>query len=158
MRVLRIAVIGVLLVANATAIVEQTLQYYKSPVRRIQGRVLDPAGAPIRLADVTVFSNPEVWSDDSLNLRQKRERQKEIAATWGDDDGKFKVKKLPKGSYEVEFSRSGFNVLSVIVQIDPSAQSEKFCVTLAVSGVEGSRHFILARRGRKDPKSRGVFI
>jgi hypothetical protein len=33
------------------------------------------------------------------------------------------VKKLRKGSYELQFSKSGFHILSVIVQIDPSART-----------------------------------
>ena len=137
MRLLRIGLVGILLVANATAINEFTIQHYKPHVRRLQGVVVDPAGAPIPLAQVTVFDDPEVWSDESLNFEQKRERQKTIAETRADDEGRFSVKKLPKGSYEVEFSRGGFNTLSVIVQIDPSERSEKYCVHLSVSDGPG---------------------
>jgi hypothetical protein len=130
-----------LLVAASAAANIRGLMKYTSPIRRVQGQIVDAKGAAIRLVDITVFSNPEVWSNDSLNVEQKRAMQRKIAATWTDEDGKFSLKKLAKGSYEVEFSRSGFNTFSVIVQVDPSAQTERFCIKLGVSDTTDEPYF-----------------
>jgi len=138
---LKIGVICMLLVAVSAAMNVHKLIWYKSPVKRIQGEIVAIDGKPIRFADVVVFSNPEVWSNDSLNFQQKRAKQRKIAATRADEDGRFYVKKLAKGSYEVEFSRGGFDTLSVIVQVDPVARSEKFCVELGVSDTSAEPSF-----------------
>ena len=135
------AVIFASLVGTCAAANILTVTRYKSPVNRIQGKVVKPNGDPIDLADVTVFSNPEVWSDDSLSMVQKRAKQRRVAATGTDDDGKFSLKRLAKGSYELHFSRDGFNDFSVIVQVDHSAQSQKFCVQLSISDAGGEPSF-----------------
>lgn len=141
MRLPRIGVICILLVAVSLALDEHKLMWYKPPVKRIQGEIVAPDGKPIRLADVVVFSNPEVWDDDSLSFQQKRAKQRKVAATRADEDGMFYIKKLAKASYEVEFSRGGFNDFSVIVQVDPAAHSERFCVKLDVSDTSGKPSF-----------------
>jgi hypothetical protein len=141
MRSLKIGVICALLVAASAAMNIHKLIWYKSAVKRIQGEIVAIDGKPIRLADVVVFSNPEVWSDDSLNFQQKRAKQRKVAATRADEDGSFHVEKLARGSYEVEFSRGGFDTLSVVVQVDPAARSEKFCVHLGVSDTSAEPSF-----------------
>jgi hypothetical protein len=130
-----------LLVANSSALDELKLQRYKAPVRRVQGEIMDVTGAPLRLVEITVFNHPEVWANDSLTVRQKRAIQKKLASTSSDEDGSFSLKKLAEGSYEVEFSRSGFNTLSVIVQINSSAPSETFCIKLGVSDASDDSSF-----------------
>jgi len=137
MRALKIGVVLALLAGVSLALNEHKSIWFKSPLNRIQGHVVDAAGDAIDLAEVNIWTHPEVWSDDSLSYEQKRSKQRKVETTSTDDHGKFYVKKLPRGSYEVEFKKDGFNDLSVIVQVDSSAPSERFCVKLT-PGSEGN--------------------
>ncbi len=123
------------------------LMEYKPPIKRLHGRVIDASGEGILLARITVFSNPEVWSDDSLFFEQKRAKQMRVASTSTDEDGRFSLKRLPSGSYEVEFSKDGFNTFSVIVQVGRPSKSEKFCIKLATSDSPEEPYFQPCKRG-----------
>jgi Carboxypeptidase regulatory-like domain len=131
---LRIGLICTLLVTASVATNIHEMRQYKSPVRRVQGEVIDVNGATVSFVDVAVFNNPGVWFDDSLSFEEKRKRQSKIAGATTDDNGRFSLKKLRKGSYELQFTKGGLNTLSVIVQIDPSTQPENLCVRMATSG------------------------
>ena len=87
MRSLKMGVVFAFLVAASVAINIQKLMWYKLPVKRIQGQIVDPSGAPVGLVGITVFSHPEVWSDDSLSVQQKRAKQRKVAATRTDSPG-----------------------------------------------------------------------
>jgi hypothetical protein len=152
MFVLRAALPCIFLVTVCVALNERTILQHTEPVNHIKGKVLDPAGDPIFGVEVVVFTHPELWLDESLSTVQRRERQKEVAATTSDENGKFALKRLPKGAYELEFSRGGFNTLSVIVTVDPSAPSEKFCVVLSISSGGGEPSFRPCKRAKKGVK------
>ncbi len=85
---------------------------------------------------VEVFDKPEVWADDSLSLNEKRKRQNLIATASTDSKGKFDFRGVRKGSYEVQFStgNGGWNILSVLVNVDPAGSHDRFCVQLSLEG------------------------
>ena len=141
MRLWKIGVVCTLLVAVSPAMNLHKMIWYKSPAKRIQGTIVDLNGEGVYGADVSVYDHPEVWSDDSLNDDQKRAKQTKVATTSTDEDGKFSLRKLPKGAYEIEFNKGGFDTLSVIVEVDPSSHAKKFCVELAVSDTSGEPSF-----------------
>ena len=130
MHTVEFGLIWMLLAVSCDAANIQKLVWYKSPIKHVQGTTADPAGAVIGLVDVNVWTNTKVWLDDSLNFLQKRAKQKRVTATSTDENGRFSIERLPKGSYELEFKKSGFDDFSVIIQVDTSAPSEKFCVKL----------------------------
>jgi hypothetical protein len=131
-RFLLICTLLAILAAPGAAVVEFVQVRYETPVSDIHGRTVDETGAAIPFVEIRVFNHPEVFSDDSLNLDQKRQKQKQVAATSSSQEGKFSLRGLPQGFYEVEFRKSGFHVLSVLIQVDPSAGSGKFCVRMGV--------------------------
>ncbi|HWC18082.1 MAG TPA: hypothetical protein VG498_13765, partial [Terriglobales bacterium] len=52
----------------------------------------------------------------------------------------FTVKHLPKGFYEVEFGNhgmGGYDVLSVLVNVDPKGKHAALCVNLGLESGEG---------------------
>jgi len=150
MFVLRAALTCFFLVTACVALNERTILQHTEPVNHIKGKIVDPAGDPIFGVDIVVFTHPELWLDESLSTVQRRERQTEVATTTSDENGKFALKGLRKGAYELEFSRGGFNTLSVIVTVDSSAPSEKFCVVLSISSGGGEPSFSpCAKRGKK---------
>jgi hypothetical protein len=107
---------------------------YKPPIKNISGRVVG-FGRVNPGVKVQVMDNPEVWSDDSLSLDEKRRKQSIIASTVTSSNGKFEFRGISKGSYEVEFSnRQGWNVLSVFVVVDPRGTSKQLCVEMSLEG------------------------
>jgi len=100
----------------------------------------------IRLAEISPVSVPAYFDtntalrhlasqlgedpDDVLRLA----RQHELTTATSDEHGRFSLKKLKKGKYEVLFQRSGFDPFSVIVRVDSSVPCKKVCVNLCVSG------------------------
>ena len=58
MRSLKMGVVFAFLVAASVAINIQKLMWYKLPVKRIQGQIVDPSGAPVGLVGITVFEPP----------------------------------------------------------------------------------------------------
>lgn len=147
MRHLMTGIIWMMLASTCAGANIHKLMEYKPPIKRLHGRVIDASGEGILLARITVFSNPEVWSDDSLFFEQKRAKQMRVASTSTDEDGRFSLKRLPSGSYEVEFSKDGFNTFSVIVQVGRPSKSEKFCIKLATSDSPEEPYFQPCKRG-----------
>jgi hypothetical protein len=128
MRSLKIAVICVLLAEVCVAVVTHETITYKPPIKRISGRVVGFGNVNPGVS-IQVFDKPEVWADDSLSFNQKRKRQKEIASMVADSNGKFEFHHIPKGAYEVQFSnKNGWNILSVLVVVEPSGPRESLCV------------------------------
>lgn len=123
-----------LLATVCLGVVTHTTVTYKPTIKRISGRVVG-YGAVNPGARIRVFDKPEVWANDSLSLVDKRQRQTEIASTVTDEKGKFDFRRIPKGAYEVEFSRDGWNFLSVIVNVDPSGTGDRICVQMSLDGM-----------------------
>jgi hypothetical protein len=143
---LRIGLIFSLFATSCAALNVHELIQYTPSIKRVQGEIVDPGNKPVDYADISVFNNPGVLLDESLTMEQQRNRQKEVFETRADENGKYSVKKLPKGSYELEFSKPGFDTLSVIVQIDPSGRSDKLCVRMFYSSNSGESEFQPCKR------------
>jgi hypothetical protein len=141
MKFLRIALVCLFLVMTCPALDIQELLTYRTPVSRIQGRIVGGTEAIRMNVDVAAFNHPEVWSDARLSFQQKRKKQRKIATAWSDEDGKFALKGLEKGSYEIEFRKSGWNALSVIIQVDPDGESGQLCVKLGIADTSDRSSF-----------------
>ena len=137
MSFLRIWLILGLFATSAAALEVISVIQYKTPVTRLQGRIVDAGGMPVDHVGVGVFTNPGVLFDDSLTWEEKRSRQKEIFGTMSDANGNYTVKMLPKGSYDLYIHKGGFTELEVIVEIDTSGRSDKLCVTIGTIGASG---------------------
>ena len=137
MRILRATVLCVLLAGTCSGVVIHESITYKSSVRRISGRVVGTGNINPGVT-VEVFDKPEVWADDSLSMNEKRKRQKEIASTVTDLTGNFDFRGVRKGAYEVQFSTGdgGWDVLSVLVNVNPSGSGDRLCVQIAPRGRE----------------------
>jgi len=86
---------------------------------------------------VDVYDNAQVFADDSLTPAERRKRQNKVASVKPNAYGEFSIKHLPKGFYEVEFGNhdmGGYNVLSVLVYVDPKAIDGALCVYLGLEG------------------------
>jgi len=68
---------------------------------------------------------------------EKRKRPTKIASVKQKADGEFSIRHLPKGFYEVEFGNQGeggYNVLSLLVNVDPKGIPGALCVYLGREG------------------------
>jgi hypothetical protein len=137
MRLLKAVLICAMLAPICSAVVVHRTISYKSPIKRISGRVVG-FGAVNPGVKVRVLDKLEVWADDSLSFTEKRKRQSTVASATPSSNGKFEFRGIPKGSYEVEFSREGWNPLSVFVVVDPSGSSKQLCVEMSLAGGGGS--------------------
>jgi hypothetical protein len=120
----------------ALAVVEFETMRYERPVRTIRGK-LTGFGQVVPSLSVQVYDNAKVWLDDSLSIAEKRKRQTLVASAEPNDRGEFKVKHLPKGLYEIEFGNEGmggYNILSVLVNVDPRGAGDKLCVDVSLEG------------------------
>ena len=143
MRSLKTIALCALLAGVCIGVVTHDDITYKTPIKKISGRVVG-FGNVNPGVNVQVFDKPEVWADDSLSLDEKRKRQTEIASTVTDSDGKFEFRGVPRGSYEIQFSnRNGWNVLSVLVNVQPSGSRDRLCVQMSIEGA-GPRPFVQA--------------
>ena len=132
--------VGILLLGNIlwAAIVHDTVRF-EQPIRAIHGRVTN-FGNGIPSVWVDVYNNAQVSLDNSMTPVEKRKRQTKIASVKPKADGEFSIRHLPKGFYEVEFGNhgmGGYNVLSVLVNVDPKGTYGALCVNL---GIEGGGH------------------
>jgi protocatechuate 3,4-dioxygenase beta subunit len=137
MRVARGVLAYLLLVGVCWSVLPHELVRYDGPAKRLRGRVTDYRGAPIPGVAVEVYDNPQVWSDESLSLVQKRTKQNMVASSVTDEKGTFNVRGVSRGLYEVQFSRMGWNTLSVMLNVDPHSRAEELCVELPISGGAG---------------------
>jgi hypothetical protein len=130
--------VGLLLfVSLAFAVIIQTTVRYELPVRAIRGRVTGPTGDVISVIWVDVYDNAQVCLDDSMPPVEKKKRQTKVASVEPNPNGEFSIKHLPKGFYEVEFGNhgmGGYNVLSVLVNVDPKGTKDRLCVNLSLEG------------------------
>ena len=132
MRAVKTALVCLLLASVSGAVVEHQLIKYGGPAKRLRGTVADWTGAPISDVQVEVYDNPQVW-DSTLTLLEMRSKQRKIGSTITDDKGRYNIRGVPAGQYEVQFSRMGWNILSVLVKVD-AGMAENFCVELQISG------------------------
>jgi hypothetical protein len=134
MRSLKIIALCVLLAGVCAGVVTHETITYKTSIKKISGRVVG-FGNVNPGVKVEVFDKPEVWADDSLSMNEKRKQQTEIASTVTDSNGKFEVHDVPKGTYEIQFSnRNGWNVLSIVVSVEPSGSRDGLCVQMSIEG------------------------
>ena len=126
----------ILLTRICSAVVIHETTSYPTPLKRISGSVIGYGNLNPGVK-VEVFDKPELWADDSLSFNEKRKRQKLIATTRTDAKGRFDIRRVPKGTYEVQFSTGydgGWNILSVFAKIDPAGSRERLCVKVALEG------------------------
>lgn len=107
--------------------------HYSAAIKRISGHVVGYGNVNPGV-QVEVFDNPKVCDDQSLSFNEKRKRQKLIATTSTDAKGRFDTRKIPRGTYEIQFSRDGggWNILSVMVNVDSNGSRDKLCVNLSI--------------------------
>ncbi|MGH9515440.1 MAG: carboxypeptidase-like regulatory domain-containing protein [Terriglobales bacterium] len=130
----RVAIICGLLLCTAFAVaswVHDIVRDAGNP-KRLEGVVMDNTGAPIPWVEVEVYDHPELWDEASLSVVAIRVKQKKIASVTADENGHFRIRHLHKGSYEVQFTRMGWSILSVLLKVDP--HGEKLCAELQISG------------------------
>jgi len=134
MRLTWMALTLVLLAVPCRSVEDHKVIEHEQSIKCIRGKIADPTGQPISGASISVLDNPDVWFDPKLNFFQRLARQHELTTATSDEHGRFSLKKLKKGKYEVLFQRSGFDPFSVIVRVDSSVPCKKGCVNLCVSG------------------------
>jgi protocatechuate 3,4-dioxygenase beta subunit len=134
MRPARVAATLLVLVAVCTASLEHQIINFDKPVKHLRGRVTDHTGAPIPDVQVEVYDNPQVWDDDGLTLVQKRAKQRKLASATTDERGAFSIRGIDSGRYEVQFTRMGWNILSVLSTLNSRSGADKLCVQLQISG------------------------
>jgi len=89
----------------------------------------------MRVVWVDVYDNAQLRLDSSLTPAEQRNRQSLVTSAEPDENGKFKIKHLPNGFYEVEFGNhgmGGWNILSVLVSVDEEGTADKLCVNLSL--------------------------
>lgn len=127
--------IGILLFTGiALAVVQHEMVPYQRPVRTIRGK-LTGFGQVVPGLSVQVFDNGRVWLDDTVVPFEKRKQQTLVASVEPNEKGEFSVKSLPKGLYEVEFGNGGhggYNILSVVVAVDPKGTKDRLCVDVSL--------------------------
>ena len=134
------ASISVLFVVTLSfAVVVHDTVRYEHAVRSIRGKVTG-YGQVVPKFWVDVYDNAQVCLDDAMTPVEKRKRQTKVASVQPDAKGEFKVKRLPKGFYEIEFGnrdRGGYNTLSVLINVDAQGTNDKVCVDLGLEGGPG---------------------
>lgn len=129
--------IGLLLLGNiAFAVIIHGTVRFEKPISAIHGRVSNHGNA-IPSVWVDVYDNAQVALDNSMTAAEKRKKQTKIASVKPKTDGEFSIRHLPKGFYEVEFGNhgmGGYNVLSVLINVDPKGIPGALCVNLGLEG------------------------
>ena len=133
MRILTLFALCILVTGISLAVLTHETISYRTPLKRISGSVIGYGNVNPGVK-VELFDKPEVWADDSLSLNEKRKRQKLIATTSTDAKGKFDFRGVPKGAYEIQFSAAGWNILSVLVSVDPAGSHDRLCMQLSLEG------------------------
>lgn len=124
----------------AAAIVLRQTVRYEHPVRVIKGKITSLGQVIPAKVWVDVYNNAQVSLNYSLPPAERRKKQTKVASVEPDDTGEFNIGRLPKGFYEVEVGNhgtGGYEVLSVLVNVDPKGTDDELCVDL---GLEGGSH------------------
>jgi len=95
----------------------------KKPFKQIRGVVHFPStDASLDGALVEVFTRPEYLLKSKYPENVSR-NQKRMAACWTGADGKFYFKGVPKGAYELRFSKDGgWSITHVYIVINPNSR------------------------------------
>jgi len=94
--------------------------------RNLQGTIEMYDGRPLEHALVEVFDHPEYLLDQSSSFKRDHPEQKRVAACRTGADGKFCLRNLPPGKYELRSSlSSGWDVTHVYVVLDKKAGQGK---------------------------------
>jgi hypothetical protein len=134
MRSLKIIAVCLLLARACVGVVTHETITYKTSIKKISGRVVGFGNVNPGM-DVQLFDKPGVWADDSLSFDEKRKRQTKIASTVTNSNGKFEFRGVPRGAYEIQSSKNGWNILSVLVNVEPSGSSDRLCVQVSIDGM-----------------------
>jgi hypothetical protein len=132
-RSLKIIALCLLLARVCVGVVTHETITYKTSIKKVSGRVVGYGDVNPGM-DVQLFDKPEVWADDSLSWNEKRKRQTVIASTVTNSNGKFEFRGVRRGAYEIQFSKNGWNILSVLVNVEPSGSSDRLCVQVSIDG------------------------
>jgi hypothetical protein len=133
MRSLITSALCISLAGICSAVVIHENKTYRTPLKRISGSVVGYGNVNPGVM-VEIFERPELWAES-----EKRKRQRLIARTATDANGRFDFRGVPKGAYEVQFSpfNGGWNVLSVLVTVNTSGSNDRLCVQLSLDGGAG---------------------
>lgn len=78
-------------------------------------------GEPLPQTLVEVFSDGEIIAmDNSPEVSLRKENQIRVAACTTGEDGEFCFDHLAPGTYELRFSKVGFETISFIINYDPN--------------------------------------
>ena len=133
-----IPLVSLFLCGVALAVVELDTFHYERPIRVLRGRVTG-FGQVVPGFWVDVYEEAKVSPDNSVS-GDRTNQQNKVASAEPDGNGEFSVKDLPKGVYEVEFGNhggGGYDVLSVLVNVDPKGTNDRLCVNLSLEGGGG---------------------
>ncbi len=123
----------------ALAAIEVKTVRYEQPVKAIRGRVT-AFGQVMRMVWVDVYDNAQLCLDDSMSEVERRKRQTKVDSVELNRKGEFRIRNLPKGFYEVEIGNhggGGYNVASVLVNVDTKGKNDRICVDLSLEGQGG---------------------
>lgn len=102
-------------------------------VKVIRGIVLDPLGnEPMNDVLVEVFDNPNV-ANMNVTIEERKKLQNRIVACKTTTSGEFCFDNIPKGKYEVRFSKRDFKTLSVITLVNSKYKSTKQGIKIMMS-------------------------
>jgi hypothetical protein len=141
--IVRCAVVFLVLSPFVFAIIVHDTVQFQLPIRAIRGRVSDHGNA-VASVWVDVYDKAQLCLDPSMTPAERRKTQTKVASVKPKEHGEFSIKHLPKGFYEVEFGNhgmGGYDVLSVLVNVDPNGKPGALCVNLGLEGGEHSSVF-----------------
>ncbi|MCI0541184.1 MAG: carboxypeptidase-like regulatory domain-containing protein [Verrucomicrobiales bacterium] len=116
-----VLILLILLFPETSPVREWVIEVEKSLVHRLQG-VVSYREDPVPGIKVEVYDNGEVILQRGLTLEEMRGRQRIVATTTTDERGRFKLRQLLPGKYELHFEGEGWNPLSVVVTVVPRKQ------------------------------------
>lgn len=87
-------------------------------VHKIEGTVVIGAGsAPIAGALVDLYDRADLVRNRSLSTEERTRKQKHVAQTKSDTEGRFRLPGIKPGKYELRFTKPEFRTISVIVTV-----------------------------------------
>jgi hypothetical protein len=104
-------------------VLEWVVREVDEPIHRLQGTTL--FREPLPEVEITVYDSPDVILRSDLKYEGMRTRQRILQKVVSDKRGKFKVKRLPPGRYELYFRKDGWNPLSLIITVVPHSKKVK---------------------------------
>ena len=148
--VFRISLALVLSSVFAAAVTVVNEFRYERPIRSIRGKVTGFRQA-VPGFWVGVYDTARVPRGYSTPQFDKIKEQAKVVSVEPNEKGDFNIQHLPKGLYEIRFgnrARGGYNIVSLIVDIDPKGARDKLCVDV---GLESSSHISSVRKCGGNP-------